>query len=139
MKDLEAFIGNLIDSQGVAFISSIDQDGFPNTKAMLAPRKREGMRAFYFTTKTSSMRVGQYKARPKASVYVCDDKSFKGVMFTGFMEVLEDSKYKEMIWQDGDTRFYPGGITDPDYSVLRFTAKQGRIYSKAGCENFVVE
>lgn len=27
---------------GVAFISSIDDEGFPNTKAMLPPRKREG-------------------------------------------------------------------------------------------------
>lgn len=139
MKDQEEIIGKLIDNQGVAFISSIDKDGYPNTKAMLAPRKREGIRVLYFTTKTSSMRVSQYKDQPKASVYICDNQHFSGVMLTGLMEVLEDSKYKEMIWQEGDTRFYPEGVTDPDYSVLRFTAKQGRIYSKSGTENFVVE
>lgn len=139
MKNVEETIGSIIDSQSVAFIGSIDQEGFPNTKAMLAPRKREGIKVFYFTTQTSSMRVGQYKDQPKACVYFCDDKNFKGVMLTGFMEVLEDRTHKEMIWQDGDTRFYPGGVTDPDYSVLRFTAKKGRIYSKSGIENFKVE
>lgn len=40
MKDCEATIGRLIDKQTTAFISSVDPDGFPNTKAMLSPRKR---------------------------------------------------------------------------------------------------
>jgi hypothetical protein len=44
MRDPEQTIGNLIDKQGVAFISSIDSDGFPNMKAMLPPREREGIK-----------------------------------------------------------------------------------------------
>ena len=57
MKDIELTIGKLIDNQKTAFIASIDAEGFPNMKAMLKPRKREGLRTFYFTTNTSSMRV----------------------------------------------------------------------------------
>ena len=57
MRDKVKTIGNLIDKQSVSFISSVDEKGFPNTKAMLAPRKREGIKVFYFTTNTSSMRV----------------------------------------------------------------------------------
>ena len=48
MRDVEKTIGNLIDKQGIAFISSIDMDGFPNTKAMLTPRKRIGIKTIYF-------------------------------------------------------------------------------------------
>ena len=59
MRDAEKTIGNLIDKQSVAFISSIDEEGFPNTKAMLPPRIREGIKIFYFTTNTSSRRVAQ--------------------------------------------------------------------------------
>lgn len=59
MHDAEKTIGNLIDKQGVAFIASISEDGFPNMKATLSPRKRIGIREFYFTTNTSSMRVEQ--------------------------------------------------------------------------------
>ena len=69
MRDAEKTIGNLIDKQKVAIISSIDAEGFPTTKAMLPPRKREGIRTFYFTTNTSSMRVAQYRQNPQACIY----------------------------------------------------------------------
>ena len=36
-------IFDFVDSQKTAFIASVDEDGFPNMKAMLAPReKRRG-------------------------------------------------------------------------------------------------
>lgn len=47
MKDAEKTIGNMIDKQTVSFIASIDEDGFPNMKAMLQPRKREGIKIIY--------------------------------------------------------------------------------------------
>lgn len=139
MRDKVKTISNLIDKQTVSFISSIDQDGFPNTKAMLPPRKKEGIKVFYFTTNISSMRVAQYKGNPKASIYFCDKRFFRGVMLIGTMEVLEDSVHKEMIWQSGDTMYYPKGVSDPDYCVLRFTATQGRFYSKFSSESFDIE
>jgi len=139
LRDTEQTIGNLIDKQGVSFISSVDSDGFPNMKAMLPPRKREGIKVFYFTTNTSSMRVGQYRIEPKACIYFCDKRFFGGVMLKGTMEVLEDSVSKEMIWREGDTMYYPQGVTDPDYCVLRFTAQTGRYYTNFSSENFTVE
>ena len=129
-------IGAILDKQSVVFISSVDENGMPNTKAMLAPRKREGIRVIYFHTNTSSMRVQQYRKNPKACLYFCDKRFFKGVMLTGTMEVLEDPTSKEMLWQEGDTMYYPEGVTDPDYCVLRFTAEQGRFYSNFSSENF---
>ena len=139
LRNAEQTIGNIIDKQGVAFISSVDEEGFPNTKAMLPPRKREGINCLYFTTNTSSMRVRQYKGNPKASVYFCDKRFFRGVMLKGTMEVLEDSDSKEMIWQTGDTMYYSKGVTDPDYCVLKFTAQSGRYYSNFKSEDFTIE
>ncbi len=80
MKDVEKTVGRIVDNQKVAFISSVDADGFPNMKAMLAPRKREGIRIFYFTTNTSSMRVQQYLKNNRSSLYFCDRRFYKGVM-----------------------------------------------------------
>ena len=34
MRNPEQTIGNLIDKQGVAFIGSVDDEGFPNMKAI---------------------------------------------------------------------------------------------------------
>jgi len=129
----------LIDKQGVSFISSTDDEGFPNTKAMLPPRKRDGISVFYFTTNTSSMRVSQYRKNPKACIYFCDKRFFRGVMLKGTVEVLEDAASKEMIWREGDTLYYPKGVTDPDYCVLKFTAQSGRYYANFHSENFEIK
>lgn len=139
MINAEQTIGKLIDKQTVSFIGSVDEDGYPNLKAMLPPRKREGIQYFYFTTNTSSMRVQQYCRNPQAAIYFCDKRFFRGVMLKGTMEVLEDPLSKEMIWREGDTMYYPLGVTDPDYCVLKFTAQSGRYYHDFNSENFSVE
>ena len=139
LKGVKELVGQMADKQPIAFISSVDREGFPWTKAMLAPRKREGIKTFYFTTNTFSIRVAQYKDNPKASIYFCDAEGFKGMMLRGTMEVLTDAASKEMIWRDGDTQYYPGGVTDPNYCVLKFTATDGRFYSDFYPRSFVIE
>lgn len=122
-------VEKLIDQAGVSLIGSVDEHGFPNTKAMLPPRKREGLNLFYFTTNTSSMRVQQYLREPKSCIYFFDKRFFRGVMLLGSMTVLTDQESKAMIWREGDDRYYPLGVTDPDYCVLKFSATQMRKYN----------
>jgi len=138
MRDAEKTIGGIIDKCKTSYLSSVDGEGYPNTKAMLAPREREGIRVFLFSTNTSSMRVAQFRENPKACVYFCDRRFFRGVMLRGTMEVLEDQESKDRIWQAGDKMYYPLGVTDPDYCVLRFAALDGRYYSNFKSENFTV-
>ena len=54
-------------------------------KAMLKPRKHDGLTTFYFSTNTSSMRVAQYRANPNACLYFYHKGLVKyvGVMLTG--------------------------------------------------------
>jgi general stress protein 26 len=91
MRDSSKTIVNLIDKVAVSIISSVDENGFPNSKAMLPPRKREGIKYIFFTTNASSLRVKQYLNDPKACIYFFDKRFFKGVMLRGTMEVLHDS------------------------------------------------
>ena len=131
-------IRGFIRKQKVAFICSVDEAGFPNVKAMLKPRKIDGLKYFYFSTNTSSMRVKQYLNDPKASIYFYHKGLIKyvGVMLTGTMEVLTDQESKNMIWKKGDKLFYKKGVTDPDYCVLKFTATKGRYYCDLKTESF---
>lgn len=129
----------LVARQCTAFIGSVDAEGFPCMKAMLAPRVREGLRTFWFTTNTSSMRVAHYRLDPRASVYFCDPTSFEGLLLRGTMEVLEDAASRRLIWREGDTEYYPGGVDDPDYCVLRFTAHEGRYYADYHSENIEIK
>ena len=73
----------VIKKQKVAFIASVDEEGFPNIKAMFVPRKIEG-NCFYFSTNTSSMRSQQFIKNPKASIYFFSKGRFKyeGIMLT---------------------------------------------------------
>lgn len=136
MKTAEQ-IFDFIGKQKVAFIASMDNEGFPNMKAMLMPRKIDG-NCLYFTTNTSSMRVAQYRKNPKASVYFFNKGrfSYEGVMLVGVMEVLEDEQTKKEIWRTGDTLYYKKGVSDPDYCVLTFTAAKGRHYLNFKTESF---
>lgn len=129
-----------IKKQKVSFIASVDEDGFPNVKAMFAPRKIEG-NCFYFSTNTSSMRSQQFIKNSKASIYFYNKGRFKyeGIMLTGTMEVLQDNEIKQEIWCTGDTMFYKQGVNDPDYSVLKFTAIKGRHYCDLKTESFVIK
>lgn len=128
-----------IQKQKTVFIGSVDEEGFPNMKAMFTPRKIDG-NCFYFTTNTSSMRTQQFLKNPKASIYFYHRGRFKyeGIMLTGTMEVLQDDDIKREIWRTGDTMYYKQGVTDPDYCVLKFTAIKGRSYCNLRIESFNV-
>ena len=139
MKDYEQTVGRMADKLKIAFLGSVDSEGFPNMKAMLQPRKREGIKVFYFTTNTSSMRVGQFLTNPKACVYFCDQRFFRGAMLRGTVEVLTDEETKRMIWREGDETYYSQGVTDPDYCVLKLTAHSGRFYQNFKSDDFEVE
>ena len=104
----------------------------------LEPQVR--LKEFYFSTNTSSMRVKQFLNNPNASIYFYHKGLIKytGVMLVGKMEVLTDQESKNMIWRKGDTIFYKGGVTDPDYCVLKFTAQSGRYYCDLKTEDFEI-
>jgi len=138
MRNPVETIGNLIEKQSVSFISSIDEDGFPNTKAMLAPVKREGIKTLYWHTNSPSVRVRQYRNNPKACAYFYDKRFFRGVMLKGTMEVLDDKKTKKELWKDDFSVYYTGGKDGGDFIILKFTATSGRYYSNFKSEDFEI-
>ena len=105
---------------------------------MLKPRERQGIKVFLFSTNTSSNKVKFFRENPKASIYFMDRRFFRGISLIGTVEVLETSEAKERIWQESDTMYYKGGVTDPDYCVLKFTAIKGRYYSNFHSEDFEI-
>ena len=139
MRNSTETIGNLIDKQSVSFISSIDENGYPNTKAMLAPVKREGIKTFFWHTNSPSIRIKQYRNNPKACIYFCDKRFFRGVMLKGAMEVVDDMETKHEIWKDEFSMYYQGGVDGGDFILLKFTAENGRYYSNFHSQDFEIE
>lgn len=118
-----------ISKQKTAFIASVNDQGYPVIRAMLAPRIIDG-NEIYFSTNTSSDKVKQYTDNNKACVYFYKRGKIKyqGVTITGDMQVCTDQATKDKIWRFGDKLFYKQGVTDPDYCVLKFTGKTARYY-----------
>lgn len=116
----------------------MDQEGYPAIKAVFN-LEHEGLNRFWLCTNTSSQKVRQFRLNPKACLYFVDTEGFYGLTLTGNMEVLEDSVSKERLWREGYEIYYPKGVTDPDYCVLRFTADKARYYHALQKVDFVIE
>jgi general stress protein 26 len=68
-----------------------------------------------------------------------DRRFYIGVTLTGTAEILYDAASKESVWQSGDEKYYPLGVTDPDYCVIRFTTLSGKLYRGYKTETFGTE
>lgn len=134
-------VEKFVRSRKVALLGSVDENGTPNIKAMLAPRQMIGLREFYFSTNLSALRTQQYLKNSQACIYFFRKGliSYTGVMLRGTMEVVTEQEVKNLLWRKGDTRFYKYGVADPDYCVLKFTATSGRYYKDLKTEEFEIK
>lgn len=121
-EEIKAVITNASN----VFVASVDENGYPNVKAMFA-RMQDGVH-HYMSTNYSSKRAKQFLADSRCSIYYCDEDSYKGVMLLGNIEVCTDHETKALIWKDRDRMYYPQGVDDPDYCVFKFTAERGNYY-----------
>ncbi|HOO96335.1 MAG TPA: pyridoxamine 5'-phosphate oxidase family protein [Caldisericia bacterium] len=132
-KEVIDLVNALSESLSVIYLTSIDENSYPQTRAMFNlrnPKTNEGYPTsfegdealtFYFTTNTSSQKIPQIKNSKKASVYLCKPDCFDGILLKGDIEIIEDTKIKQALWRDGWKMYYPqGNPNDPDYSILRF-------------------
>ena len=126
-ETIKSEILGLRENSKVAYVGSLSDEGYPQVKAMLV-LEHESLPVQYFSTNLSSKRAQQFLKNPKASVYYCNEEQFKGALFTGTMEVCTDHDTKAFLWREGFEMYYPKGVDDDDYCVLKFTAQQVNYY-----------
>jgi len=123
----------------IVFLGSVSKDNAPNIKAMIAA-KHDGLKTFYFASNYSAMRTEQLKQNKNACLYFNGGLIYRGLMLEGTMEILNDREVKVLVWNNKFKGAYKnGGIDDPDFCVLKFTAKTGRYYFYYSTESFDVE
>jgi general stress protein 26 len=118
---------DLANHAEIAMLGTNGDDGYPHIKAMIK-MENEGLKTIWFSTNTSSKRLSQLERDSKTCVYFVDFDEWKGLMLVGDIEILQDKTSRERLWRDGYERYYPQGVDDPDYTVLRFTARWGNYY-----------
>ena len=140
-KDAKMLSRELLETAEAAFVTTIDPDGFPQTRAMFNLRRKEQFPRLaglfkdhqddflvYFTTNTASPKVGHIKVNPKVSIYYCKPGEFRGLMLSGEMQLVANRDEKEKVWQKGWEMYYPGGVHDPDHTVLRLRPMAAKYY-----------
>ncbi|MFX0004790.1 MAG: pyridoxamine 5'-phosphate oxidase family protein [Candidatus Hodarchaeota archaeon] len=141
LEEVKKLSLELMESSKAAYLTTIDSEGYPITRAMFNLRNKEQFPEFskffngldnkfeiFISSNTSSAKTDHIKKNPKICVYYCDPEDFKGVMFGGEIEIVEDMKIKQKIWLDWWTRYYPEGLEDPDYILFRLNPKNAQFY-----------
>ena len=122
-------IYEFIARQKTSLISSVDENDYPATRALIQPVLIDG-NDIYFATYTSSRKVKHYRNNSKACVYFYEKgRNFQGVEIKGDMIVLTDQATKDRFWKPFFNRFYRKGVTDPDYCILKFTGFEAEWFS----------
>jgi general stress protein 26 len=135
---IKSEIRALRNNSKIAYLAAVNEEGYPQIKAMMVFENND-TRVHYFSTNTSSKRVGQFLKNPKASVYYCDNEQFKAALFTGTIEVCIDHDTKAFLWRDGCEIYYPKGVDDEDYCVYKFTAETVNYYHGLSNATFSIE
>lgn len=141
MRDnIKSAIFDLRQNAHVAYVGSVNENGFPQIKGMLV-LEHDSIKTHYFSTNTSSKRVGQFLKNPKASVYYSDETKdkYKGALFTGTIEVCTDHTTKASLWREGFEMYYPKGVDDEDYCVYKFTAETVNYYHELSNYTFSLD
>ncbi len=121
----------LVERSGIALVGSNGDDGYPWIKAMLK-METEDLRTVWFSTNTSSRRVTQFRDDQRACIYFVDFSDWMGLMLLGEIELLSDPESRQRLWREGYEKYYPLGVGDPDYTVLRFSATSANYYHQLG-------
>lgn len=127
----------LLERLNSVVVCSVDKEGYPNAKAMLK-LENDKLNTFYFSTNLSAKRTEQFFQNSKSSIYAFDPETFQGLMLIGNMTVCTDRESRERLWREGFEIYYPAGIDDSDYCVLKFEAKRGNYYHGLHNETFEI-
>ncbi|MCL2521626.1 MAG: pyridoxamine 5'-phosphate oxidase family protein [Erysipelotrichales bacterium] len=120
-------------------LSCVDSDGYPLTKAVVPGKYRDSINELYFATNTSSKFVAAISENSKATVYFYSRKLlvWQGCTLKGIMEIVSDLTIKEKFWQEKYKNAYlEKSFRDPDFCLLKFTAKSGRLYANFSVDDF---
>lgn len=133
----------------VVYLATVDEKGLPYIRALLNlrnpeqyPEHREFFKdkglSVYLSTNTSSQKIGQIRSNPKVAAYFCLPDDFHGVMLSAHAHIVNDAAIKKELWSNGWERYYPKGVTDPDYAIVRLDPVNAQGWYKACRFSFAV-
>jgi general stress protein 26 len=113
-----------------AFVSTINLDNFPETRALdnVLNREIDDRLEIYFLGDSDSPKVEQFKKNSNASLYYYVVESWKNITLFGQLELVTDKSLKDKLWLDDFLRYYKNGKDDKRYGIYKFTPTAYKYY-----------
>ncbi len=120
IAEIEAKAEKLLDNVSVAALTSINENGYPRTCVMGKAGNNSFREIYFITSKRSKLngKATHFEHNSKASV--CYFLGHDSVTLIGNVEFVEDRATQERIWSEEHRRFFPKGLDDPKFRLLKF-------------------
>ena len=115
----------LLDVCDEITLASVNENGYPRI-CVLSKTKSDGIKKVWCATGLCGTKTRHFNANPKASV--CFWKDGNSVTLVGKVAVQTDRRFLVEMWSDWFIEHFPGGIDDPNYCVLEFTAEEATLW-----------
>lgn len=124
------------------FLATIDGKSFPHIRSVENLRNPERFphqsKLFtsqedfvaFISTNTSSSKVQHVQQNPNVALYFCQPKAYQGAMLTGVAAIEEGYTIKEQLWEENMRLYYPQGLIDPDFAVIRVIPSSIKVYNQ---------
>jgi general stress protein 26 len=122
MHKVKKEVVEIIRASEVAFLSTINLDNFPETRALINVLNKEidDKLEIYFASDANAPKFEQLKKNSCASLYYYNEGIIKNMTLFGKAEVVTDKTLKDKLWHESFWDYYKNGKDDKQYGVLKF-------------------
>ncbi len=118
MSDVKTKTRDYLDSvKTVSLATSMESK--PSCRIMEIQKVDKDLKILFVAHKSSPKIVHIYKNR-SVCIVSFNEETVRDIRLFGRIEVLADMETKEYVWNDGLEPYFPGGINDPELTVLKF-------------------
>lgn len=125
LDNIEKKCDDLLEKCPLVTLASVSEEGYPRP-CILVKVHADGFRKIYVATGSSSRKTAQFRSNPKAGLSFGTGSN--GASLTGTVRILDDPQERTRYWQNWMIAHFPGGMNDPEFCVLEFTAKEAVFY-----------
>ena len=135
-SNIFAKANQIIKNCDAAYLGVIDENGCPHVSTVSAI-KQENIFTAYFSTGTDANKTKRLLRDKRASV--CYRAGGNNITLTGEAIILTDQETKSQYWLDWFINHFPGGETDPNYCIIKFTAKRVSLWVDNVSAEFTID
>ena len=115
----------IIAESAVMYIAYMREDGYPRVSA-ITMMKADGIKTVYTSSAINALKTQRIQANPKVSLCFCN--GYNNITLTGTIEVTQDNKLREELWQEWCRQIFPDGATGERFCVYVFTTEEASLW-----------